>query len=112
MRNAGKENCMLPAQRALLAYMQLWSEEAWAAGWLNGLEYTLWDWVLRLRSNTEATSEFERANIPDTEHCRGSRNRWEDGGIGMRRRKYRSFCRMTSGQRCTRTGQKTTVHNY
>lgn len=58
---------MHTAQRALLVYMRHLSEENWAAGWLIGLEFTLWDWVLRRRSNAEPSSEFERANVPDTE---------------------------------------------
>lgn len=58
---------MESARRALLVYMRHLSEENWAAGWLIELEFTLWDWVLRWRSNTEPSSEFERTNIPDTE---------------------------------------------
>ncbi len=58
---------MQAAQRALLVYMRHLSEENWSAGWLIGLEFTLWDWVLRQRSGAEPASEFERANIPDTE---------------------------------------------
>jgi hypothetical protein len=62
-----QEDWLQPAQRALLVYMRHLSEENWAAGWLMELEYTLWDWVLRWRSNAEPTPEFERANLPDTE---------------------------------------------
>lgn len=58
---------MQAAQRALLVYMRQLSEENWAANWLIGLEFTLWDWVLRWRSNSEPASEFERANVPDSE---------------------------------------------
>lgn len=58
---------MQTSQRALLIYMRHLSEENWAAGWLIGFEFTLWDWVLHLRSNSEPTSEFERTNLPDTE---------------------------------------------
>lgn len=55
------------AQRALLVYMRHLSEENWCAGWLGGLEFTLWDRVLRWRSNAEPVSAFERANLPDME---------------------------------------------
>jgi len=62
-----KGDRMQAAQRALLVYMRHLSEENWCAGWLIGLEFTLWDWVLRRQSGAEPASEFERANIPDTE---------------------------------------------
>lgn len=55
------------AQRALLVYMRHLSEVNWCAGWFVGLEFTLWDWVLRRRKNIEPVSDFERANLPDTE---------------------------------------------
>ncbi len=58
---------MQAAQRALLVYMRRLSEENWCAGWLMGLEYTLWDWVVRWRNHAELISEFERANQADIE---------------------------------------------
>ena len=67
VRDDEKEDRMPAAQRALLVYMRHLSEENWAAGWLIGLEFTLWDWVLHLRSRADHTSEFERANAPDIE---------------------------------------------
>jgi hypothetical protein len=58
---------MQPAQHTLLVYMRYLSEENWAAGWLTGIEYTLWDWVARRRNGTEPASKFERANLSDIE---------------------------------------------
>src|SRR3989344_660675 len=58
---------MHTAQRALLVYMRHLSDENWCAGWLIGLEFMLWDWVLRLRSGADHTLEFERASAPDIE---------------------------------------------
>lgn len=55
------------ARRALELYMRHVSEENWAAGWLTGLEFTLWDWVQRYRRGAESASEFERANKHDIE---------------------------------------------
>ncbi len=55
------------ARRALELYMRHMSEENWAASWLIGLEFILWDWVLRLRRGAEPASQFERANKPDIE---------------------------------------------
>lgn len=55
------------ARRALELYMRHMSEENWAAGWLTGLEFTLWDWVRRYRRGAEPASEFERANKHDIE---------------------------------------------
>jgi hypothetical protein len=56
---------MQASQRALLVYLRHLSEENWCAGWLTGLEFTLWDWVLRRRSGAEPASDSERANLPD-----------------------------------------------
>lgn len=55
------------AQRALLVYMRHLSEDNWCAGWSTGLEFTLWDWVLRRRSSAEPASMFEQGSIPDIE---------------------------------------------
>ena len=63
----GKDNRISAAQRALLIYMQHLSEENWCASWLIGLEFTLWSWVLHRRGGAEPASEFERANLVDTE---------------------------------------------
>ncbi len=58
---------MQPAQQTLLVYMRYLSEEIWAAGWLMGIEYELWEWVARRRNGTEPASKFELANLPDIE---------------------------------------------
>ena len=58
---------MHTAQRALLVYMRHLSEENWCAGWCTGLEFILWEWVLRLRGGTKPASKFERASAPDIE---------------------------------------------
>lgn len=40
-----------PDQQALADYMSELSEEAWYAGWMQGLEYALWEAVLGLRTD-------------------------------------------------------------
>ena len=62
-----KDDRMHTAQRALLVYMRHLSEENWCAGWCTGLEFILWEWVLRLRGGTKPASKFERASAPDIE---------------------------------------------
>ena len=58
---------MQAAQRSLRVYMRRLSEDNWFACWLIELEFTLRDWVLRLRSGADPASEFERASAPDIE---------------------------------------------
>ena len=41
---------LTPGQRALAEYMSGLSEEAYCAGWMQGLEYALWQVVLDRRS--------------------------------------------------------------
>ena len=55
------------AQRALLVYMRHLSDENWCAGWYTGLEFVLWEWLLRLRAGTKPASKFEQASVPDIE---------------------------------------------
>ena len=47
---------LTPPQRALAEYMSSISEKAYYAGWMDGLEYALWEAVLGLRKEYGRTT--------------------------------------------------------
>jgi hypothetical protein len=74
------------ARETLLRMMCDFSEECWCAGWLSGLEFTLWNGVTtgRMGSGWFAVNERELARMKYLHELAGGWWMWAEGEDGER----------------------------
>lgn len=58
--------------------MRDWSQDAYAAGWMSGLEFTLWSMVLRWRGGDTRVNEMDSAMFHYLHQKSGGWWVWDD----------------------------------